>query len=195
MSLQRLQRNAAPLAYLKEQLVDGTTLAQVTLKRTDLAAGAFFVEVGTSAQNESELNYYEESLARSGTEKLALSRLIRRFIDRSGCGVLIQDKEASIAPEWLKHRRYAKCLTYYEHEVYWLLKGSDLSETDILTLIRTPMPWPSSMFLYADVEFIQPSRISQRELEHIVGNLQGVAVGAFDETSFLLWWRTSHTRV
>ena len=81
-------------------------------------------------------------------------------------------------------------MTTYNDELYWVISGTDLLESDILALLGQPiLPYPSSAFFYAVESQNQKSHFKESDLEHVANSLLGVAVRAFDTRSFLIWWR------
>ena len=78
----------------------------------------------------------------------------------------------------------------YGDEVYWRIAGAGLSEDDILNLLGAPvLPYPLCVFLHLANSADTKSELADPDLAEIVSRLVGVAVGAFDTDSFLLWWR------
>ncbi len=67
-------------------------------------------------------------------------------------------------------------MTTHNDELYWVISGTDLQESDILALLGQPiLPYPSSAFFYAVESQNQKSHLKESDLENTLG------------TCFLAW--------
>jgi hypothetical protein len=76
------------------------------------------------------------------------------------------------------------------HEVPgWELRGPDASDAEIETLSRETGRFPFVLFFYRSNS---PKRatLDDRDVDELAENLVGLAVGAFLEDTYLIWWRT-----
>ncbi|HSR56843.1 MAG TPA: hypothetical protein VLL57_01570, partial [Candidatus Binataceae bacterium] len=65
---------------------------------------------------------------------------------------------------------------------------SQASLEEVRAIIEASL-YPSIAFFYVGGISAPKTALSVADLEYVVQNLVGVAVGAFDECSFLMWWR------
>jgi hypothetical protein len=68
-------------------------------------------------------------------------------------------------------------------------KLANLSDDEMGDLINYGSFWPFSAFFYVNGLSPTKSELNDADLQLIVNRLVGVAVGAFDDRSYLVWWR------
>ena len=116
-----------------------------------------------------------------------LARIAKSFVRNPNCAVLLQDwavTRSYIRPEELQN------VVMYGDEVYWQIADPNLSDLEILEVIESPPPWPMCAYFHNAKPNRPGSQLGDEDLTRIASSIVGVAVGAFDDRSFLLWWRT-----
>lgn len=178
--------------YVRGELSVGTTLARKIVKSIDFASGKFrvFTPDGFDINNLVDFRYQTFHL--EGDEPIALARAAKHFLRVEGHAILIQDTQASISDPWLESCEHRNLVRTYDSEIYWTLVGQefgDASEKEMMRILNCASFWPFSAFFCASgVERDKP-QIDDSDLDCAVESLVGIAVGAFDERSFLVWWR------
>ncbi|SRR6266851_497079 len=176
--------------YFIRQLAGGTSLAHRINAQTALTEGPLFIALPEGVDS-SELSDFDSSggfqhVLGAGAETLA--RIVKAYISDLAHGVLIQDTEASINDTWLQDYKYRDRVLTYDQELYWQIVGCDLANDDIAAIISSGSLYPSGVFFHeAELEHRQVE-LDDVDLDRITRALAGVAVGALDEQSFLLWW-------
>jgi len=186
MGIQTIVAFSEALTYFQEQLSEGTTLANRVLATLDCSGGKFLAAMPEGVDQGKPLNlrYWNSTLSRN--EYSDFARMIKSFIKTANNAVLLQD-----TVEWnSEHSEYVSRAVKYREELYWNLVGPDISETDLLNLIRTPiLPYPFCAFFYTRALSPTSNQLDDDDLRQVVDSLVGAAVGAFDMDSFLIWWR------
>ncbi len=190
LPLYNITETTRAYGYLLKQLEMGTTLAARVRVAVDFRLGQMFVALpeGTDLTN---LPKYEETGHIHWRERGfdTLAHLMKRFLaTEEAAAVLLQDTLASPTEDWLRDYKYRDHVTSYLGEVYWHVAGSELEEDDISGLLSSASFHPFSAFFYVQGRLGESSVLSDTDLHWIVKTLVGVAVGVFDEESFLLWW-------
>ncbi len=190
LTLYDVTSNAGAAKYFLMQLEMGTSLSTRIKTVVDFAAGRMFVAL-PDGTNLSNLPKFEETgpirWRRRGFATLA--HLVKCCLAINGAAVLIQDTiDRSTNDEWIRDYQYRQHVASYNQEVYWQITDPALDEEDILGLIYSATFHPWSGFFYVQSEPGKSSELSDVDLNEIARTLSGVAVGVFDQESFLLWW-------
>ena len=177
--------------YMRAELSDGTALARLVSQTTDFSRGSFRVAV-PKGLGESQVLDFRYYIHLDGDEPTALARLIKAFVSTPNHAVLIQDTQASISDPWLSNFEHRELARAYGTEVYWAVEGAELarvSDEEMLNIVNCGSFWPFSCFFYLRNSRAGEPGPAASELNRVVESLVGVAVGAFDDRSFLIWWR------
>jgi hypothetical protein len=185
MSMQQIVDIDKAVAFLRQELSEGTTLAKLVLDRIDFSQGRYFAWT-PSTTDQTKISDFRWSVRLSpDAEQRDFARFVKAFTRNSNRAVIIQDIVSDNIYEDDEFRHLA---IRYNGELYWRIEG-DLSEDDILLLIRGPvLPYPWTGFFYSRDSLGLKAQLKDADLHDIVRNLFGVAVGAFDADSFLMWW-------
>jgi hypothetical protein len=179
--------------YLLDQLSRGTALSRLVKESVDFSRGRIRVAMPAGRRVTQDLDFRSETfpLGQSGENDFA--RVVRSFIGDPKNAILLQDTELSISdPEFSTNLPYASLAVSYQNEVYWAVSGEELaqlSDDAIGDIINHASFWPFSAFFYADGTCTKKTELTDADLQLIVKKLVGVAVGAFDDRSYLVWWR------
>lgn len=188
MSMQAIVDVRKAREYLMEQLAEGTTLARLAFQKTDFFSGSFRAGMPEGV-DQSKIDF-RFSMRGLRCEELAFARIIKTFIEKLEGAALIADTEPRNSQGDLEGYPYRDRMVTYGDEVYWRIAGAGLSEDDIVNLLGAPiLPYPLCVFLHLAKSSGNNSDLDDADLEQIVAGLIGVAVGAFDTESYLLWWR------
>jgi len=181
--------NSSPAwEYFRKQLQMGTTLAARITEAVDFSLGKMFAALPEEVDL-GDLPRFEETGTMQWRRRgfATLAQLVKRFLAISGAVVLLQDTIASPSEDWLRDWENRDIVSYNQ-EVYWRLANPTLDEEDILSLLYSATFHPWSAFFYVQGHPGRSSVLSDTDLDEIVKTLSGVAVGVFDQESFLLWW-------
>jgi hypothetical protein len=191
MAIQEIRRSSSAQEYMVDELSAGTTLAKLVLKGIDFTRGRFRVAMPATVEQDRGLDF-QQSLRLDRDEEITLARMIKCFIRDSKAAVLLQDTQKSISDPGLAHLNNKELMIPFEAEFYWTIAGRGLSEipdTKMLEIVYSASYYPFSAFFYFDDVTIGRQSLQPDDLAHIVTNLVGIAVGVFDDRSFLIWWR------
>lgn len=174
--------------YFSRELAAGNSLAKLVRTEVDLSRGRLFVGLPNGV-DPATLEDFECGL-RVGpvTYKEYLARIAAAFITEPGRLVLIQDTLSSGDDLPTSDYRYRAYGIAYGNEVYWLLTNTEISDDDLLGVICSGSPYPYAVFFCSAGTGTEKLKINEVDLNEIVPTVTGIAVGAFDEDSFLLWW-------
>jgi hypothetical protein len=189
MSMQKIENRSQALAFLRKELSEGSTLAKLVLRRTDFEHGGFFTGIPENI-DQNQLDF-RSSIGGLSREPMAFARLIKAFISRPDYAVLLEDTEPLTSDLLKVDSKYrTRIRTYKGSALFWSMSGSDLSESDIFTLLGMPiLPYPSSAFFHLAGTSKANTELTDSDLERIANGLVGAAVRAFDTRSVLIWWR------
>ena len=187
MSLQRIKDPEKAVSFLKGELSEGMALAKLVLREIDFSRGRMFGWM-PSTTNQDAIEDYQFSRRLTGKEDREFCRFIQTFIQDPKCAVILQDTEYRDGDG----DKYDGFASKYDDELYWQIHGADLSEDDVLNLTGKPyLPYPWCGFFYSGALATGKLRLPRIDLREIVKTLVGVAVGAFDHGSYVLWWSDS----
>ncbi len=179
--------------YLSRHLAEGTTLARLIKAQIDFGLGVFRVIVPESTDMDLSLDFSSGNFHLSGYEEIFFAQLIRSFLRNTGCALLIQDNEFNISElsigQQLPYRHLA---ISYKEEVYWRLSKSmlnGLTDDQILDIVHSASYYPWIGFFYICSSNTECNRLSDDFINHFGQRVIGIAAGAFDYRSFLIWWR------
>jgi hypothetical protein len=184
MNIKKIDNSPQALAHLRKELSEGEALAKLVLLKIDFTLGEFLAEVPNNI-DQSQLDFRWSNPTLSGGQ-MTFVKVIKSFVSDPNCAVIIEDPDAFPVEEDSLHGTRA---ANYKDETYWIVSGSDLSESDIFDVVDQPFPHPSSVFLSIVGTWKLKRQLNDSDLEHVVDTLVGVAVRAFDGDSFLIWWR------
>jgi hypothetical protein len=172
---------------LKGELSEGMALAKLVLDEIDFVRGRMFCWTPL-ATNQEAIENFQWSRRLSGSEEHEFCRFIQAFIQDPNCSVILQDTE-----NWnFEGDEYEALASKYDEELYWRIEGTELSERDVSNLTGMPiLPYPWCGFFHTGASATRKQRLTEIDLQEIVKTLVGVAVSAFDNGSYLLWWSNS----
>jgi len=184
MSMQLIRNFNKALSFLKGELSEGMTLAKLALREIDFTRGQMFGWFPL-ATDQDAIENFQWSLRLSGDEEQDLCWFVQAFIQDAHCAVILQDTE-----NWnFEGDKYEGLAAKYDNELYWYIVGADLSEEDVMNLTGMPiLPYPWCGFFYTGAPESRKQALTRIDLQEIVKTLVGVAVGAFDHESYVLWW-------
>jgi len=177
--------------YFRNELSGGTTLAGLVLANIDFAAGRFFVAMPANIVQET-VDFRCETFPGASKGETDFAKLVKAFIGRTGCAVLLQDTQLQVTDEVFRHLTYREIAITYLGEVYWNVTGpklARLSDEEMMEVISSASYWPFSAFFYNGGAFAFSLELTDADFKRVVDTLVGVAVGAFDDRSFLVWWQ------
>jgi hypothetical protein len=166
-------------------------LAHLVLEAIDFAKGSFRVALPRTLDESRPLDFRSQTFHLGGDEDLSLALLIKAFIRGPEHAVLLQDTQASISDRWLTDYKYKELVRTYRTELYWAVERPlcDLPDEEMASLISSTSFWPFSAFFYPRGARSIGKELLKSDLARIAETLIGLAVGAFDDRSFLFWWR------
>ena len=178
--------------YVKDQLSRGTTLSRRVRRSVDLSRGRIRIAMPEGREVTQDLDFRSHtfSLGQSATD---FARLVRSFIGDPKNAILLQDTQISISdPEFSTNLPYSSLAVPYQNEVYWAVSGGELAQfpnDKMLEVINGASFYPFSAFFYINEISKTKGELEDSDLRLIVKHLVGLAVGAFDDRSYLVWWR------
>jgi len=179
--------------YVKDQLSGGTTLANLAVRSIDLSRGRYRVAMPDGMPADQGLDFRWETFNCKQTDReFDFARLIKSFISAEGCGVILQNMNMSMSDPYFAELPYRNLAMPYAEEIYWNVedaKLANLSDDEMGDLINYGSFWPFSAFFYIDGISPTKNELNDADLQSIVNRLVGLAVGAFDDRSYLVWWR------
>jgi hypothetical protein len=178
--------------YVKGELSGGTTLAKLVASSIDLSRGRYRVAMPETQDQLKEFNLRWETFRLTGDEEVLFGRVIKTFVRIPECAVILQDTLKSISDAYMPDMPYRALAIPYQKEVYWTVTGSEMAELSddaMGDLINHASFWPFSAFFYIEGISRAKSELNDGDLQLIVNRLVGLAVGAFDDRSYLVWWR------
>jgi hypothetical protein len=184
MSLQRIKNFNEALVFLKGELSEGMALAKLVLGEIDFTQGQMFTWM-PSTTDQDAIQSFGGSRRLAGDEERDFCRFVQAFVQDALCAVILQDTE-----NWnFEGDKYEELAAKYDDELYWYIVGAELSEEDVMNLTGMPiLPYPWCGFFYTGASGTRKRRLTMIDLQEIVKTLVGVAVGAFDHQSYVLWW-------
>lgn len=179
--------------YVRDELADGTTLAKLVLESIDLARGRFRVAMPHwVVQTGPRFNLKYELFRLDGNEETAFGRVVKAFVAEPDSAVILQDTMRSMSDPCMTGAPNRALAVSYGQEVYWMIAGAviaRLSDDEIWDLINEASFWPFSAFFFRGGVPPGEDGLQDSDLHRIVEQLVGLAVGAFDDRSYLVWWR------
>jgi hypothetical protein len=184
-----VSHNVRAKEYVLRELAAGNSLSKRVCKEVDLSRGRLFVGLPNGVDL-ATLDDFDWGGLRVGpvTYKEYLARIAAAFIADPGHFVLIQDTFTLGDDLPTSGYRYQAYGIAYGNEVYWLLTNPEISDDDLLAVICSGSPYPYAVFFCSAGTPSGKLKINELGLDEIVPTITGIAVGAFDEDSFLLWW-------
>lgn len=195
MAIKRVGNKSRKAAenYLSRHLAEGTTLARLISDQIDFSLGIFRVIIPESADTDLSLDFSSGNSRLSGDEEVSFACLIRSFTSDPGCALLIQDNEFTISELSVGQQLpYGHLAVSYNTEVYWAVSKSvlnELTDDQILDIVHNASYFPWLGFFYLNGLNTDVNRLSDHFIKHFGRRIIGIAVGAFDYRSFLIWWR------
>ncbi|HLW72326.1 MAG TPA: hypothetical protein VKS22_17105 [Candidatus Binataceae bacterium] len=178
----------------QEQLRDGTSLSRRVHAEADFSLGKLFVGLPENADPgrlPDLVTGHLPGLRYGVPAERTLAKIVQAFLGNSGGIVLIQDTQALVDDPWLQDYEHRNHIVSYKEELYWQLKTGEFSEDKIRGVVSSGSSYPFAAFFYvAQTHSTEPeAQLDDSAFNKIVETLAGVAVGAFDGESFLLWWK------
>jgi hypothetical protein len=181
--------------YIRDQLIQGTTLAQLVLNQIDFSRGKVRIAMPANIDQTPPFNFKSGNTRLDGDEEMALARIVKSFIGDAKCSVLMQETQLEKTDRFFAERGYENLVVSYKEEVYWAVAGRELAtiaDDEMLTLVRSASAYPFSAFFCVSVTPLLKTLVDD-DLKRVVTELVGIAVDAVDGGSFLLWWRDEIT--
>lgn len=178
--------------YVKDQLSRGTTLASLVARTIDLSRGCYRVAMPETKDQSGQFDLRWEMFRLAGDEEALFARVIKMFVRSPKCAVILQDTMKSMSDPCMSDAPYRTLAITYQKELYWTVAGAKLAQLPddkMLDVINHASFWPFSAFFYIDAISKAKGELEDADLQLIVKQLVGVAVGAFDDRSYLVWWR------
>ena len=178
--------------YLLDQLSQGTTLSRLVRESVDFSLGRIRVAIPPGMKASEDLDFRYETFPLRQTGENDFARLLKSFISTEECDVILQDTQISMSDPGIADLPWGKLAIPYRKEVYWNVADAELanlSDEEMSGLISHASFWPFSAFFYIDQSSQPKDELNDADLQFIVKQLVGVAVGAFDDRSYLVWWR------
>jgi hypothetical protein len=179
------------IEYVRDQLSRGTALAKLLARSIDLSRGRCRVAMPEAKDQGEGFDLRWETFRLVGDEETIFARLIKSFISNEECHIILQDANTSVSFPYFAKRTYRRLARLYAGEVYWCADTTqaNLSDDEMNTLINHASFWPFSAFFYTDGISDTKAELDDADFQLIVKGLVGIAVGAFDDRSYLVWWR------
>jgi hypothetical protein len=175
--------------YFLRQLAAGGCLARQIGAKTEFGRGRFYVALPKDV-DESALRNFDSCpfphVAGAGDETLA--HVVKSHVLRADHAVLVQDTLSAITDPEIESERQRGRVVTYNREVYWRISDRDLSDPEILRVLRCGSHYPFSVFFCVGGEPHKKVELDDSGIAEIMRTITGVAVGALDEESFVLWW-------
>ncbi len=178
--------------YVKDQLSQGSTLAKLVARSIDLSRGRYRVGMPGTKDQATQFDFRWETFRLAGDEEKLFARAIKMFVRNPKNGVILQDTMKSISDPCMSDAPYRTLAITYAKELYWTIAGAELaklSDDAMGDIINHASFWPFSAFFYVDGISKTKRELNDADLQLIVEQLVGLAVGAFDDRSYLVWWR------
>lgn len=192
MTIQIVKQELQAELYVRKQLSRGTTLARLVLQAIDFARGRFRIVMPPGTDQSVALDFSSSNINLAGDKPIAFARVIKWFLQDSNCSLLIQDTEASMSDPWLQEFEHKNLAIPYDGELYWKVAGpqlASLSDDEMLDVVNGASFFSFTAFFYLRPVPETAIELNYGDLNHVKRNLVGLAIGAFDFESFLLWWR------
>jgi hypothetical protein len=167
----------------------GTTLAKLVADQVHLSGGQFFVDL-SQIIDWIDLDFGSGNLPLSRKEGLGFARLIKSFISDQTCVTLLQETQMKASE--LVGFEYAKLALRYDGEIYWRMAGPELatlSDDEIFKIVNSASFYPFAAFFFTAEPRSEGTMLTLDDLNDVAAGIVGIAVGAFDDRSFLIWWR------
>jgi hypothetical protein len=191
MPIQAVTNPSNAQRYMLTQLRGGTTLAKLVAERVDFSEGRFWFGL-SHIVDQATVDFGSGNIKLTRHEGLFLAQLIRLFISQQGYAVFLQ--ETQMKPSELKGFDLEKLAVLFGEEIYWRIatpEMSVLSDEEMLKIVHSASLYPFSAFFSTTAVPNRGTQLTLKDLEEIANSVLAVAVGAFDEGSFLIWWRES----
>jgi hypothetical protein len=181
--------NSRAKEYFLRELAAGNSLSKRVCTEVDLSRGRLCVGLPDGVEP-ATLNDFEWAGLRVApiSYKELLARIAIAFITEPGRAVLIQDMFSTKTDLLDTDYPYRKYSITYKEEVYMLIATPDIPEDDLMSIMGCGSPYPYSVFYCSAGSWVETLDIGSRDLDKAVNTVAGIAVGAFDDASFLLWW-------
>ncbi len=192
MAIQVIRDVSRAQRYMLDKLAQGTSLARLIIKKNDFSRGTFRLPMAEAIHQGQPLDFGSGNLSLAKDEEKTFARVVRSFIGRPGSALLMQDTEARMSDPVMERLAYRHLAVEYGEEVYWRVAGVDLAELSddqMLDVIHSTSYFAWTGFFYSDGISRTIGELDEADVEHVATHLIGVAVGALDYRSFLIWWR------
>lgn len=186
MLLRSMERSDKVVEYILKQLEDnGTMVARTVREKIDLGKGSFFVilpeeldpeQIENWAWQRPEVGYPQDPAA-------VLCTVVKRFLADEHYRVFGQDVDAP--PE--EANDFPRNLVTYGSVLGWELRGSDSTDKEIEDVVLLG-PFYALYFYRSNSP--KRTRLDDQDVDEIADSLLGLAVGALDLETYLIWWRT-----
>ncbi len=192
MKVQKLRDGSYAKKYIVYQLSPGYEIVTKLLAKTGgFLRGSFFVIAPDSVDADQLSDFGSEIplVDPSGATQL-LGKIVKKFTRNPNCTVLLHDHVNFFSrPGWEEYE-YKDRAIFYDKELCWELKGSDIPQNEIDDLIsHWSAYFPVSAFFCVSSPSERKKLLTDGDVEDLAQNLIGVAVDIFDGDSFLIWWR------
>lgn len=206
------------IAYVKERLNKGKTLARLLLQRQALEQGRVVAALPQYAGDELAKNFlggfHKEAspvaqdidLTTGGTGRHIvpkvrtvdwLTEVIHEFLSKKEGGIcLLENGLALPSDPWLQRRKSKICVL--ENDVYHMVSSENVAKGKIMSAIgEAEGAWPPLVGVLARIplekieqyELREEVRITEKDLTLVAEQADKIIVGAYDGEGYLLWNR------
>ncbi len=173
--------------YLLEQLYE-SRVARKIRAHLDAARGSFFALLPEGLEPQ-RVKHWADPMREVGypqNPRALLYNIVGRFLRDPKSRVLGQEPDRP--PEWPADYS-TKNLVRHHDELGWELRGPSITESEIEDSLRGVSSLPYVLYFYRS-DSPKRNSLDDRAVDEISENLVGLAVGALNEKTFLMWWRT-----
>jgi len=190
LPLHDITRDRRAIDYFINELKGGTSVAARAKAALDFKQGRFLVALPEGTDSAALQDFAQSGYLRFGYRGMpTLARLAKAFAIEYRGAVLLQDTQASPGEHWLNTYKYRSHVVRFSHEIYWQISNPDMSDEDMVGLLNSASLYPFTAFFYISEGLSGKTELQDADLDRVVSGISGIAVGAFDEESFLLWWK------
>ena len=180
--------HSAPLIEYSFSQIDQSRVAQRVKRTLDLRLGIFYAILPEGIKPSDVENWawgQKRVWAIPRIRMLYSMTFVRRFLSGSSRRVLGQNPYMTLAElepgDW-------ENLAVFGDELYWELAGPVAESFTITSLPLGSYPW--ILYFYHSIAEKRKT-LDDNAIDEIVERLVGLAVGALDEDTYLIWWRTT----
>jgi hypothetical protein len=187
--LRRLLEPWAAAIYFLDQLSQGTTLSKLVRERVDLNSGTFFAALPEEWEPGQVPDFWIGGLWSAYASQEAPPEFVRNVLRDPQSAVLFQDTMSRISDPYLENIPNKQDIITYGAEVYWYVDDRSFAADQSEKIAWAGSPYPSAAFFFKVAWPLARREMTDDDLRHVIETLMAIMVGAWDEESFILWWR------